>query len=157
MIQRCEESGGVGAVLVADNFDAENYQVLDSYIPVIVVDQHTGIELRQNYLGEEATIVAFDGGLLYTYDELSGTSMASPHVVAAAALVWSHFGENCTNHQIRYALALTAETPDDEKDDCSERYGYGIVDTKAALEWLEDNDCEEWSVPQLSQGGCTTV
>jgi hypothetical protein len=44
----------------------------------------------------------------FQYAEYSGTSMATPHASGVAALVWSHF-PNCTNQQIRYALAYSAK------------------------------------------------
>ena len=43
-----------------------------------------------------------------TYASWSGTSMATPHVSAAAALVWSN-NSDCTAAQIRQAMAATAQ------------------------------------------------
>jgi subtilisin family serine protease len=86
-------------------------------------------------------------GIEYTYASFTGSSMAVPHVAAAAAILWSHFGE-CTNHQIRYALVMTAQIPG--HGDCDDMYAYGIVKVKGGYDWLEKNPCREWDVPSIS-------
>eukprot|EP01063_Lacrimia_lanifica_P025223 TRINITY_DN329_c1_g1_i2.p1 TRINITY_DN329_c1_g1~~TRINITY_DN329_c1_g1_i2.p1 ORF type:complete len:1145 (+),score=271.98 TRINITY_DN329_c1_g1_i2:37-3471(+) len=64
----------------------------------------------------------------------SGTSYATPHVSGVAALVWNHL-PSCTADEVREALTATAidlgETGRDEE------YGYGLVQARAALEYLE--------------------
>ena len=162
MLQICQDSDGIGAIIFdADNKDQSNWSVSYSSIPALGVDQDTGVDLIFNRLGKQVTIGdnIDNNGLTYTYTELSGTSMAAMHVTAAAALVWSHFGPKCTNHQIRYALAQTAQNPPGETKDCTDQYGYGIVDALGAYQWLQKNDCTTWKVPteNLSQGGCTTL
>jgi hypothetical protein len=92
------------------------------------------------------------------HETKSGTSLVVPYVAVAAALVWSHFGDRCSNHQIRYALAITAREAADQQDEgCNDRYGYGIANARRAYEYLIDNDCSIWDVPQFSQGRCSTV
>jgi hypothetical protein len=81
-----------------------------------------------------------DGGEMshdYTYTSKTGTSIAVPAVAASAALLWSHFPE-CTNHQIRTALARTAWNP----NDCDHRLGFGIVQVKDAYDLLSQRGCE---------------
>jgi serine protease len=64
------------------------------------------------------------------YEAWDGTSMATPHVSAVAALVWScHPGKS--NHEIRNALNKTAKDKGTAGRDSS--YGFGIVQAKDAL------------------------
>ncbi|MDE3273024.1 S8 family serine peptidase [Pseudoalteromonas sp. G4] len=72
------------------------------------------------------------------YKSISGTSMATPHVSGVAALVWSHF-PNCSNQQIRDALNATAKDKGATGRDTS--YGYGIVQAKAAYDYLAGSSC----------------
>ncbi len=80
-----------------------------------------------------------------TYDSWSGTSMATPHVSGVAALVWSHFTE-CNASQIRHALNMTAEDRGSAGRD--NYYGYGIVQTKNALDALTTDGCDVTGEPQ---------
>ncbi|CCQ10944.1 Alkaline serine protease [Pseudoalteromonas luteoviolacea B = ATCC 29581] len=73
------------------------------------------------------------------YKSISGTSMATPHVSGVAALVWSHFPE-CSNTQIRNALNATAKDKGTSGRDTS--YGFGIVQAKAAYNYLSQNRCD---------------
>jgi serine protease len=70
------------------------------------------------------------------YAFYDGTSMATPHVSAVAALVWS-YNTNWTNAQVRQALEATAEDRGTAGRD--NYYGYGIVQAKAALDYLIAN------------------
>lgn len=64
------------------------------------------------------------------YESWNGTSMATPHVSAVAALIWScHPG--ATNQQVRDALNATAKDKGAAGRDTV--YGWGIVQAKAAL------------------------
>ncbi len=74
---------------------------------------------------------------LYAY--MSGTSMASPHVAGVAALVWSYFPQ-CNNYEIRSALAASAKDLGDEGYDY--KYGHGLVQAKAAYDYLTENNCD---------------
>ncbi|KFA90635.1 hypothetical protein Q664_27645 [Archangium violaceum Cb vi76] len=68
------------------------------------------------------------------YAEFPGTSMAAPHVSAVAALVWSARPE-LTAAQVRTLLERTAKDLGDTGHDA--RYGYGLVQAKAALDALQ--------------------
>lgn len=74
-----------------------------------------------------------------TYATLSGTSMATPHVAGAAALVWS-FHPQCSATQIRNALNATAEDRGSSGRD--NQYGYGIVRVAEANSYLNNNGCD---------------
>jgi len=67
------------------------------------------------------------------YKMASGTSMASPHVAGAAALIWSHFPEFGIE-KIREALEKSATDLGDEGRD--DFYGHGLVNVEAALLYL---------------------
>lgn len=69
----------------------------------------------------------------------SGTSMATPQVSGAAALLWS-LHDQCSNSAIRQALAMSAEDlgqPGRDPD-----YGYGLVQVGAADHLLSANGCK---------------
>nr|WP_305885105.1 S8 family serine peptidase [Pleionea sp. CnH1-48] len=72
------------------------------------------------------------------YAAWSGTSMATPHVSAVAALVWSHF-PSCTNADIRQALNATAQ--DLGANGRDQAYGFGLVQAKSAYDYLNQNGC----------------
>jgi serine protease len=74
-----------------------------------------------------------------TYNSISGTSMATPHVVGAAALVWSFFPQ-CTNEQIRDALNATAKDKGSAGRD--NFYGHGIVKVRDAYDYIADRGCD---------------
>ncbi|BEE16607.1 peptidase S8 [Aeromonas enteropelogenes] len=67
------------------------------------------------------------------YAYYSGTSMATPHVVGVAALVWSQRLE-CSNDQLRQTLRLSAQDLGTAGRDNS--YGYGLVQARAAADRL---------------------
>jgi len=90
------------------------------------------------------------------YAYYSGTSMAVPHVAAASALIWSHHPE-CSNVQIRYALAYTAK--DIGSRGCDDAYGYGIIKTKKALDFLDQYGCTGalWGQTSSPDGECSSI
>ena len=72
------------------------------------------------------------------YGYKSGTSMATPHVAAVAALVWSYF-PTCTGAQIRTSLNNSAQDLGTAGRDT--RYGYGLVQAKAAYDRIRSLGC----------------
>ena len=72
------------------------------------------------------------------YGYKSGTSMATPHVAAVAALVWSYF-PTCTGSQIRTSLNNSAQDLGAAGRDTS--YGYGLVQAKAAYDRIRSLGC----------------
>lgn len=73
------------------------------------------------------------------YVALDGTSMASPHVAGVAALVWSNHS-SCSASQIRNALNVSALDLGAAGRDHS--FGFGLVQAKAAHDWLTNNGCD---------------
>ena len=92
------------------------------------------------------------------YRAASGTSMAAPHVAGAVALVQSATDERQSSEQIKEALEATAWKPDDwdeseaahsmdtESGTTDTRYGHGIVDIPAAIDYLQDDGGAEFTV-----------
>ena len=90
------------------------------------------------------------------YESISGTSMAAPHVAGAIGLIQSATDDEHTGPEIRDALEETAWKPDDwnpsgpdiwtnadsthDQPGIDSRYGYGIIDTMAAIDYLNDGD-----------------
>ncbi|MDV6316588.1 S8 family serine peptidase [Idiomarina sp. HP20-50] len=73
------------------------------------------------------------------YGTMSGTSMASPHVAGVAALVWSHH-PTCSAQEIRGVLNATAEDLGAAGRDV--KYGYGLAQTKDAIDYIDANGCD---------------
>ncbi len=80
-----------------DSPDSASYPAAfdnDNLIAVAATDQNDGLAYFSNY-GKKTTHIAAPGDKIYStipggqYKEMSGTSMACPHVAGAAALVWS--------------------------------------------------------------------
>jgi len=111
----------------------------DHVISVAAVDQNNTIANFSQYNDQVEisapgveVISTYKGN---TYKYMSGTSMAAPHVAAVAALVWTHF-PTFNNAHIRYVLAETA----DKYDSCNINYGHGLVNAKAAYDFLKLNN-----------------
>ncbi len=127
-VQNCQAGGGVGAV-VYNNAAALFSGTLGgavTTIPSVGISGVDGSFLEANRLGQSATVTTGPGN----YAFFDGTSMATPHVSAVAALVWS-YNTGWTNAQIRQALQATAEDLGSAGRDST--YGYGLVRAKAAL------------------------
>ncbi len=134
-VTNCQNSGGVGAVLwnnVPESFGATLGTAVTS-IPSASVSGVDGA-LLMGRLGESTTLAIT--GVSYAY--FSGTSMATPHVAAVAALVWSYF-PSCTGEQIRATLRKSAQDLGDAGRD--DKYGHGLVQAKAAHSRILANGC----------------
>lgn len=126
--------GGVSAVVyndVAGEFAGS--LGLASAIPAIAASQETGQYLIASQLGAGATASSVFIRPGSGYQSWSGTSMATPHVTAVAALVWSAHPE-LSNQTVRQTLAASAQDLGDPGRDDS--FGWGLVQAKAALDAL---------------------
>jgi hypothetical protein len=136
-VLNCEASGGVGAV-VYNNTAGPLLGTLGGVataIPSVGATQADGAQMLTQ-LGATATVSVEPDPALY--GELSGTSMATPHVAGVAALVWSNHPA-CTGAQIRStlqksALDLGAAGRDDE-------FGFGLVQARAASDRIASLGC----------------
>jgi subtilisin family serine protease len=131
-----QSAGGIAAVVFnsgAGGFNGTLGTGNSSAIPAIGVSQADGQTLAGR-LGFSASVVSAVEKPADGYESWSGTSMATPHVAAVAALVWSR-NPDWTNAQVRSALESTAEDLGLPGRDDS--YGWGLVRAKAALDFLE--------------------
>ena len=132
--------GAVGVIIYDDKEEGPPTFTLGEEIadcvPVIGLYKADGDVLAADHVGETATIhtsIAYD---ISAYEAWDGTSMATPHVSGVAALVWSAY-PSWTNAEIRDALDTTALDLGDPGRDVY--YGFGLVQAKDALDYLEGN------------------
>ncbi|HEX3067705.1 MAG TPA: S8 family serine peptidase [Thermoanaerobaculia bacterium] len=100
--------------------------------PMALIERADGLALLAT---PNATLtMSFDShGLTELFALLSGTSMATPHAVGTAALVWA-VSPNSTNNNVATALEQTAKDLGAPGQDTT--YGYGLVDALAAAKQL---------------------
>ncbi len=134
-VANCQSSGGVAAVIYnneAGGFGGTLGSTVTS-IPSVTASDTEGAALSTQ-LGQTAVVAVKPTHYAY-YD---GTSMATPHVAAVAALVWSYY-PSCTAAQIRSTLgksALDLGAPGRDN-----KYGYGLVQAKAAYDRIKTLGC----------------
>ena len=148
-VLNCQSGGGIGAIIY-NNVAGDLYGTLGGVattIPSVGVSDTSGAELLTQ-LGLVASVdVTADH---YAY--FSGTSMATPHVAGVAALVWSQH-LNCSNKEIRAVLRATAEDLGPAGRD--DAYGYGLVQAKAASDYISANGCSVGGGGSSGGGGST--
>lgn len=134
-VKNCQDSGGVGAVVynnVAGGFGGTLGTTVSS-IPAVTASDTEGAAM-QGQLGQTAVVAVTASN----YAFFDGTSMATPHVSAVAALVWA-IKPQCTASQIRNSLNLSALDKGAAGRDT--KYGYGIVQAKAAVDRISTRGC----------------
>jgi subtilisin family serine protease len=107
---------------------AKNANTIQASAPFLMISQADG----QSLLATPNATVTFSTGL-EQFALLDGTSMASPHVVGAAALVWA-VSPNSTATNVANALEQTAKDLGTAGQDTT--FGYGLVDAAAAAKQL---------------------
>jgi subtilisin family serine protease len=134
-VSNCQASGGVGAVVynnVAGSFGGTLGTAVTT-IPSVTASDTEGAAMKTQ-LGQTAT-VAVTG---WDYAFFDGTSMATPHVSAVAAIVWAR-NLNCTATQLRNSLNLSAKDLGAAGRDSN--FGYGMVQAKAADDRIKARGC----------------
>jgi subtilisin family serine protease len=135
-VRNVQLSGGAAAAIynnVPGGFLGTLGDGNSSTIIGISLSQEDGQYLVANKLGQSAAVSSTYTAPASGYDYYDGTSMATPHVSAVAALVWSAFPTK-TNAEIRQALRATAQDLGTAGRD--NYYGYGLVQAKAAIDSL---------------------
>ena len=133
-VNNCENSGGIGAVIInneANVLYATLGDTNDTTIPAV----GAALEDRSALLAS-TTIDITIGTSDYSF--MGGTSMATPAVSGIAALVWSNHPE-CTGTEIRDALKATAQDQGAAGHDVY--FGHGIVKAADADAYLTANGC----------------
>jgi subtilisin family serine protease len=134
-VSNCQTSGGVGAIVynnVAGAFGGTLGTTVTN-IPSVTATDTDGAAMKAQ-VGQSATVALTATNYAY----FDGTSMATPHVSAVAALVWSYF-PTCTGSQIRTSLDNSALDLGTAGRDT--KYGYGLVQAKAAYNRILSLGC----------------
>ncbi len=134
-VANCQASGGVGAIIynnVAGPLSGTLGTTAAS-IPAVSTSNTDGAALKLA-LGQSANVqVNATNHALF-----NGTSMATPHVAAVAAMVWSYF-PSCTSGQIRTSLGKSALDLDTAGRD--PKTGFGLVQARAAYDRIKALGC----------------
>ena len=89
-----------------------------------------GVSINSTMPTYDVTKTTGPWGYSKNYDQISGTSMACPHVSGTAALIWAK-NPTLTNTQVRNILQTTAIDLGTAGRDNG--YGYGLIDAEAAI------------------------
>ncbi|MCA9978201.1 MAG: S8 family serine peptidase, partial [Anaerolineales bacterium] len=136
-VMNVENSGGTAAVIYNNepgNFWGTLGEGNTSAIPAISLSQEDGLYLVANKLGLTGNVTHLLTYPASGYEAWDGTSMATPHVSAVAALIWSA-NPAWSNEAIRLAMQETALDLGDPGRDV--HYGFGLVQAKDALDMLQ--------------------
>ncbi|MCK6432680.1 MAG: S8 family serine peptidase [Burkholderiaceae bacterium] len=134
-VLNCQNSGGVAAIIYNNVAGPLNGTLGDvvTTIPSVGASDTDGASMLTK-LGQTASVAVTPT----SYALFNGTSMATPHASAVAALVWSRH-TNCTAAQIRDSLNKSAmDLGPAGRDD---KFGYGLVQAKAADDRIDSLGC----------------
>jgi subtilisin family serine protease len=147
-VQNCENSGGIGAILINNEAGMLSGTLGDTNATSIPAVGAT-FEDRTALLAVSTADITIGTS---DYGFMSGTSMATPAVSGMAALIWSNHND-CTGTEIRDALKATAE--DNGAAGHDDYFGHGIVKAKAASDYLTANGCGGGVTPPPVGGDIT--
>ncbi len=142
-VSNCQLSGGTAAVIYnnAPGAFSGTLGTTVTAIPSVSIAQEDGNTLLGR-LGQASSVAV----TLANYAYFDGTSMATPHVSAVAALVWSYFtpaaptaGRSCTAAQLRSSLNNSARDLGAAGRDIN--FGFGLVQAKAAYDRIVAQGC----------------
>lgn len=134
----CADAGAAGVIVYSNTARVglqKPFLVDDTSavtVPTVSVNRTLGLQLVAA-AGQSASLDVLGNR---NYDYYNGTSMATPHVVGVAALAWSQ-NPTCTASEVRNALKQTAVDLDVAGRD--DRTGYGLVQSKAASDYMAAN------------------
>jgi subtilisin family serine protease len=132
-----ENSGGVAAIIYNNVPDEELFATMGDFSSPIIgvgVTQEIGQYLLANIdTSLTASLNHINIAPASGYEAWNGTSMATPHISAVAALLWS-YDPSLTNVEIRNAMNATAKDLGAAGRDV--HYGYGLVQAYEALVYL---------------------
>ncbi len=134
-VTNCQTSGGVGAIVynnAAGSFGGTLGTSVTT-IPSATATDTDGAAMKAK-VGQSATVKVTATNYAF-YD---GTSMATPHAAAVAALVWS-YNTKCTAAQMRISLTKSAVDLGSAGRDV--KYGYGLIQAKAAYDRIKSLGC----------------
>ncbi|MCO7226609.1 S8 family serine peptidase [Pleionea sp. CnH1-48] len=135
-VQACLSAGAKAAIVYSNSArpGLQNPFLVDANtaftLPSVSVDRTLGQSLMSK-VGQTVTVQT-NTGTDYAY--YNGTSMATPHATAVAALVWNN-NPDCTAAQVRQALRDGAKDIGTSGRD--DKTGYGLVQAKATHDILD--------------------
>ena len=136
-VMNVQNSGGVAAVIynneAGDLYATLGDEASSSAIVALGITQADGQYIVANKLGTTATVAADYVWPTSGFENYQGTSMATPHASAVAALVWSAC-PSASAAEVRAALSATAMDLGAAGKDVY--YGNGLVQAKDAMDYL---------------------
>jgi subtilisin family serine protease len=127
------QAGGAVAAIIYNNVAGSFGGTLgttSTSIPSVSMSQEDGQDIVASRLGQTAAVSTLANNNTSAYASLDGTSMATPHAVGAAAVIWSS-NLNASNADVRDAMTSTAEDLGSAGRDSN--FGYGLIDIPAAI------------------------
>lgn len=138
-VQNCEAGGGVGVLVYNDALDVYLGNVgFDTDGATAIIPGADITDADAAMILSQPLAIATLNNTESNYVKASGTSLSSPIVAGAAAVVWGHH-LNCTNAEIRNALNVSAEDLGASGRD--DYFGHGLVQMAAANSYLDANPC----------------
>lgn len=154
-VRNAKEAGAIAAVIFNNGGEfsagftltASDQAWTQSYaFPIaVMIDTADGAALRSN--PNQTITVTYKSD---DYDTLSGTSMATPHAVGVAALVWGA-APNATEVQVR--RAMTSTSVDLGSAGFDNTYGNGLLDALAAAKFIAPEKFGSGGTPAPTPNG----